>query len=72
VIISLGSFIIAKVAQILGNFFQRNQFEKNGMGNTLGYFFTSSSGVDVTITIFCDFANFLRKNWRFPQKPIFA
>jgi hypothetical protein len=25
-------------------------------------------GVDVMITIFCDFANFRRKNWRFSQK----
>jgi hypothetical protein len=26
--------------------------------------------VDVMITIFCDFANFRRKKWRFSQKPM--
>jgi hypothetical protein len=27
-------------------------------------------GTDVMITIFCDFDNFRRKNWRFSQKPM--
>jgi hypothetical protein len=30
----------------------------------------STPGVDVMITIFCDFRQFLAKNWRFSQKPM--
>jgi hypothetical protein len=28
------------------------------------------TGVDVMITIFCDFCQFSAKNWRFHQKPM--
>jgi hypothetical protein len=30
----------------------------------------SEPGVDVMITIFCDFRTFSAKNWRFSQKPM--
>jgi hypothetical protein len=30
----------------------------------------SQSGVDVMITIFCDFRRFSAKKWRFSQKPM--
>jgi hypothetical protein len=30
----------------------------------------AQSGVDVMITIFCNFRQFLTKNWRFSQKPM--
>jgi hypothetical protein len=41
---------------------------KNGLGHILGCFFKNSSGVDVMITIFCDFRQFLAKKLAFfPQ-----
>jgi hypothetical protein len=40
------------------------------MGCILGGFLQKSSGVDVMITIFCDFRPFSAKNWRFSQKPM--
>jgi hypothetical protein len=33
-------------------------------------FALSQPGVDVMITIFCDFYPFLAKKWRFSQKPM--
>jgi hypothetical protein len=37
-----------------------------------GFYFIlcETPGVDVMITIFCEFPQFLAKNWRFSQKPM--
>jgi hypothetical protein len=48
VIVYFGKFLITNVAQILGSIFYGNGFalifDKNGLGNILGAFFTYSSG----------------------------
>jgi hypothetical protein len=41
---------------------------KNGLGHAFGAFFTNPSGVDVMITIFCDFRLFRQKLQFFSKK----
>jgi hypothetical protein len=43
---------------------------KNGVGYILSDFFTNPSGVDVMITIFCDFSQFSAKKLAFFLKTI--
>jgi hypothetical protein len=51
----------------------RIYYSKNWTGLRFGLFFANLSGrpgVDVMITIFCDFRQFSAKKWRFSQKSI--
>jgi hypothetical protein len=71
---SLGSFLKnTEVAQVFGLLFPAVKkyvliFPYNGLGYTMSDFFSNLSGVDVMITIFCDFCQFSAKQLAFFSK----